>query len=196
MPVLAGDEVRDRDTLLLALVREHRAAHAVADRPDALRAGLAVIVDLDESARIEHDARAIGQQVLREGPAADGDDDAVDDERLAAARIRVTDVHAVLLDFRARYLRTEADVEALLLEVTQRLLGERAIRHGQELLERLQHDGLRPEPAPHAAELESDDARADDAKPLRHRVELECAPGIHDLLAVELDAAQRHRLGS
>ena len=53
---------------------------------------------------------------------------------------------------------------------------------------------FRPEPAPHAAQLESDDARTDDAKPLRHRIEFERAPGIHDLLAVECDAAQRHRL--
>ena len=75
-----------------------------------------------------------------------------------------------------------------------RFLRERAVGHRQELLERLQHDDFGAEAAPHAAELEPDDARADDAKPLRHRVEFERAPGIHDLLAVELDAAQRHRL--
>ena len=32
--VLAGDPLGDRDALLLGLVREHRAAHDVADRPD------------------------------------------------------------------------------------------------------------------------------------------------------------------
>ena len=41
-----------------------------------------MIVHLDEAARVELDARAVGQQVLREGPAADRDDDAVHDERL------------------------------------------------------------------------------------------------------------------
>ena len=55
---MAGDEVGDRDALLLALVREHRAAHAVADRPHALDPRAAFVIHLDEAALIELDARA------------------------------------------------------------------------------------------------------------------------------------------
>ncbi len=75
LAVAAGDEVGHHDALLLALVRQHRAAHAVADRPDALRAGAALIVDLDEAALIELDAGARGQQIARVGTAADGHDE-------------------------------------------------------------------------------------------------------------------------
>ena len=176
MAVVAGDEVGNGDSFFLALVREHRAAHAVADRPHALGARLAVIVDLDEAAAVERDAGALGQQVLGEWPPPDGDDHSIDDERLVAGCVRVGDVHAVLFDLRAGNLGAEPDVEALLLEMPQRFLRDRAVGHRQELLERLEHDRLGTEPAPHAAQLEPDDARPDDAEALRNRVELECSP--------------------
>jgi hypothetical protein len=46
----AGDQFGHRDAFLEALVRQHRPAHAVADRPDAVDAGVAVFVDLDHAA--------------------------------------------------------------------------------------------------------------------------------------------------
>ena len=55
--VLAGDALGDRDALLLGLVREHRAAHDVADRPDVGEIGLALVVDGDEAALVERRAR-------------------------------------------------------------------------------------------------------------------------------------------
>ena len=58
---VTGDEVRHHDTLLLALVGEHRPAHHVADRPDVGHAGSAMIVDLNKAARIELNARAVRQ---------------------------------------------------------------------------------------------------------------------------------------
>jgi hypothetical protein len=51
--VLARDALRDRDALLLRLVREHRAAHDVADRPHVRQVGAALVVDLDEAALVE-----------------------------------------------------------------------------------------------------------------------------------------------
>ena len=62
--VTAGDQVADHHAFVLGLVREHRAAHAIAHGPDVFDAGLAVIVDLDETAFVELHAGAIGQQVL------------------------------------------------------------------------------------------------------------------------------------
>ena len=59
------------------------------------------------------------------------------------------------------------------------------VGHRQELLERLEHDDFGAEAAPDAAEFEPDHARADHAEPLRHGLELERAPGIDDVLAVE-----------
>src|SRR5690606_5038458 len=51
---------------------------------------------------------------------------------------------------------------------------------------------------PDASELETDDTGADHAETLRHGVEIERAPGIHDVLAVEGRGAQlgRRRAGS
>src|SRR6185437_15346545 len=51
----------------------------------------------------------------------------------------------------------------------------------------------RPEAAPDAAHLESDDTRADDAEPLRHDRHRERARIVEDALVVERDAGQRAR---
>ena len=57
----------------------------VADRPDVCAAvGAAFVVDLDEAALVELDARALAEQVLRERPPPDRDDDLVDGDRLLA----------------------------------------------------------------------------------------------------------------
>ncbi len=194
LAIQARDAIGDGDALLLALVRKHRSANAISDRPDLRGARAAVVVDLDESALVEHDARALGEQILRERPPADRDDQAVDDERLITLGVGVAHVHAVLLDFRAADLGAKTDVETELLEMTERFLGKLAIRHRQELIQRFEHHGLGSEPPPDAAEFEPDHARADHAEALRHLGELERAPGIHDALAVELDAPQGHGL--
>ena len=62
---LAGDDFGDRDAFLEALVREHRPAHAVADRPDAFDAGAAMLVDDDAAAIVELDAGAVAEQRRR-----------------------------------------------------------------------------------------------------------------------------------
>ena len=49
---LAGDVLGDRDALVLRLVREHRAGHDVADRPDAGDLGAEVVVGLDLAALV------------------------------------------------------------------------------------------------------------------------------------------------
>ncbi len=56
MPGLAGDNFRDRDTLVLGLVREHRARDHVADGVDALHIGRKMRVDLDAAVIIQRDA--------------------------------------------------------------------------------------------------------------------------------------------
>ena len=122
------------------------------------------------------------------------DDQPVNHERLRPLRVAVTDLHAVLLHRRARDLGAEPDIEAQFLEVPRGFLGELRIGHRQELGQRLQHHGFGAEPAPDAAELEPDHAGTDHAQPLRHHGKVERAPGIHDAIAIEGGAAQRHRL--
>src|SRR5690606_19429920 len=111
----AGDELGHRDAFLEALVREHRAAHAVADGPHAVDAGVAVLVDLDHAALVQLHAGAIGQQAPGRSAPADADQQLVDDDRLLALVVGVGDVHTVLFHLGPADLGAEADVQALLL---------------------------------------------------------------------------------
>src|SRR5690606_21296556 len=61
---VAGDRRRRDQALVAALVREHRLAGAVADRPDARHAGLAALVDGDEALVIEGDADFLESDAL------------------------------------------------------------------------------------------------------------------------------------
>src|SRR5690606_14848799 len=70
---LARDEFGDHDAFLGALVREHRAAYAVTDRPHAFDAGPAVLVDFDAAAIVELDAGSVGEQAAGCRAAADRD---------------------------------------------------------------------------------------------------------------------------
>jgi hypothetical protein len=47
------------DALFLGLVREHRAAHDVADRPHVRQVGLAVVVDRHEAALVDGETRRL-----------------------------------------------------------------------------------------------------------------------------------------
>src|SRR6185437_3144118 len=50
---LAGDPLGHRHAFLGTLVRQHRAAHRVADRPNAIDAGVVVLVDHDAAALVQ-----------------------------------------------------------------------------------------------------------------------------------------------
>ena len=82
--MLAGDALGHRDALLLGLVRQHRPAHHVADRPDAGQVGAAVVVDDDGAALVELEADGLGVQAVGVGHAADRHDQAVDSQRLCS----------------------------------------------------------------------------------------------------------------
>ena len=135
------------------------------------------------------------EQILRVGTPADRDDEPVDGERLLALGIGVGDLDGVARDRRAGHLGAQADVQALLLEVPQRLLGDLLVGDRQEIRQRLEHDHLAAEPPPDAAQLEADHAGADDAEALRHGVEVERAPGIDDA-AVPSNGAERSSIGA
>src|SRR5204862_5650686 len=191
-----GDEVGDHHALLLALVGQHRAAHAVPDRPHTLDTGAAGLIDRDEAALIELHTGLRAQEVLGVGTAADCHHQSIDGEALSALAVLVGDLDRTPRDRSARDLGAEADIEAELLEVPQRLAGELLVGERQEVRQRFQHHDLRSEPAPHAPELESDYARADDAEPLRYRLEFERTPGVDDVRRPEGSRAQLDRSGA
>jgi hypothetical protein len=126
---VAPDELGDHDALFHSLVREHRAAHQVADRPNVRRRRSALVVDLDEAFLIDLDLGGEVEQVLRDGLAPDRDDELVDGKLLRRAAGLVAYLDRIALDLRARDFRAEAHVQALLLEVAQRFLRDLLIAH-------------------------------------------------------------------
>src|SRR5688572_16974463 len=187
---LAGDQLGDHHAFFLALVREHRAAHEIADRPDVRGSRTALVIDSDEATLVDLYTRALAEQILRERPAADRHHDLVDFDALLALRVGVFQLHTGGALVRARHLCAETNVEPELLEVLERFLRYGAIGRRQERIERFEHDHFCTETSPDAAELEADDAGADHAEALRHGVELQRAPRIDDLLAVKRQTLQ------
>ena len=169
--VLAGDALGHRDALFLGLVRQHRAAHDVADRPDVRQVGLAVVVDHDGAALVELQADRLGVQADGVGHAADRDDQLVA-RRASAPRPwrrcrRPRRPSSPVFDLAD--LDAELDLQALLGEGLLRLLGDLLVDRAEEGRQRFEHRHLGAEAAPHRAHLEADHARADHAQRLRHR---------------------------
>src|SRR5262245_12429602 len=182
----AGDEVGHHHAFLLALVSEHRAAHAVTDGPDVLDTGTAVLVDLDEAALIELHSRLRSKEVLGVGAPADCNHEPIDSNALLSLRIAVGDLHLIARHRRAIHLGAGADVESLLLEVTQRLTRQLLIRKGEKIGQRFDDHDLRAEAAPDTTQLQADDTAADYAEALWHRLEFERAPGVDDVWWLEV----------
>jgi hypothetical protein len=193
----AGDQLGDGHAFLETLVREHRAANAVAHCPDAFDAGVAVLVDDDASALVDLDASAFGQQLVGGGAAADGDQQPVDGDGLLAVLVGVGDLDRLFPDLGLRDLGAQLDGQALLVELAARGLGDVGIGGAEEGVHCLEHRHFRAQALPHAAQLQADDAGADDAQTLRHRSQIERASVVDDVFAVERHAFQldRYRAG-
>jgi hypothetical protein len=91
--VFVAQFLRDRldggNAFVARLVRQPRARRAIADGPQALGAGAAVAVDLDEAA-VDLGTGLLEPDVLGVGDNADGDD--------AVAELGVLDLAALVLD--------------------------------------------------------------------------------------------------
>src|SRR5450755_1091793 len=99
-------------------------------------------------------------------------------------RIGIENIHDAPGHRGTRYFGAQFDIQALLLEMPLSLLRNGLVRDRQELLQGFEYDHFAAQPPPDATQLESDDAGADHAKPLRHGVEFQGIPGIDDVLAV------------
>ena len=134
------------------------------------------------------------------GPAADRDEHDVGGERLGRAlALRRRDADRRGRPCRAvdaRHLGAEAERKALLLENALALLGDLAVHAGQDAVEELDDRHLGAEPPPDRADLQPDDAGADDEQPLRHALQLQRAGRGDDPLLVDLDAGERRRIGA
>src|ERR1700694_483273 len=125
----AGDQVRDHHALLLALVGQHRAPYAIPDRPHALHARAAGVIDADEAAFVQLNPGIGPEQIPAIGSATDRDHQPLDTQVLRAFGILVRDIDRCARHRSARDLGAQANVEAEFPEVPQRLLGE--LLHGE-----------------------------------------------------------------
>ena len=189
--VLAGDALGNRHALFFGLVRQHRAAHHVAHRPDVRQVGLAVAVHGHEAAFVQLQAHGVGVQAAGVGHTADRDDQLVHDQLLLGA-LGVDVRHGHRLGGRLDLADLDAhlDVQALLGEGLQGFLGHLLVGGGQEFRHRFQDGDVGTQAAPHAAHFQADHASADDAQRLGHGADVQGAVvGQHDLF-VERQAGQ------
>ena len=191
MAGLAGDQLGDHDALFHALVRQHRAAHDVAHRPDVGQVAAAVVVDVDAAALVELEADGLAAKPFGVRHAADGDDELVAFEHMALIAGVVFDGDALLAGGYLVDLHAEADVEALLFrEHLPGFPGDGGIGGGEEFRQGFEDRDLGAEALPDAAQLEADDAGADDAEALRHGVEGERAGVVANQLVVDGNAVE------
>jgi len=194
MPVLSRDALRDGDALLFRLVREHRAADDIADRPHVREVGPALRVDGDEAALVERQLDRIGSKARGVRHAADRDDQPIVSRLLRlAVGILVADDDIVRARLDAGDCDARVNDEPLLREHALRFLRHRFVRGAEERGQRFEDGGLGAKAPPHAAHLESDHAGAHDAKPFRHVGNGERACVVEHAHVVEGDARQRAR---
>jgi hypothetical protein len=133
VPVLAGDALGHRHALFLGLVRQHRAAHHVAHRPDAGQVGAAVGVDHDGATLVELQAHGFGVQpvVLGTRPIETISLSTSSVLRLALG-VGVGHTDALLAGLDLPDLHAQLDLQALLGEGLLRFLGNLFVHRAQE----------------------------------------------------------------
>ena len=153
----------DRDApLVRRLVREHRLADDVADREDRRLVRAALLVDHDEAALIDLHVRALQPGNFRVRPAADRDQDAI--EQLLRRVGFALEGHADPVGFRLHLhdLRLQQHALHRLRHALGENVDEVAVGAGQQPRRHL-HDGDgAAERGVDGAELEADVAAADD----------------------------------
>ena len=138
-------------------------------RVDAGDGGLPAGVDLDLAARAEDDAELVEAEALGVGAAAGGDEDHVGVERLLAVVLAelVGDAGGAVGGLGALDGGAEDDLQALLGQQALQGLADLEVHAGGDLVEELEDGDLAAEAGIDRAELEADDAGADDGEALR-----------------------------
>src|SRR6185437_10562173 len=192
----AGDGLDDDDALVLGLVRQHRRAGDVADRPQAGNVGAAVVID-DDGATVDLHAELFEPEVLRVALHADGRDQGIAGDVDLAAVLELDMGHDAGLRFvDLGDLGLGHELDTALFEALLYVRGDFGVLDRQDLRQQLDDRHLRAERAVERGELHADGPRAHDDERFRHRLgrhRLEIGP---DAIAVGLDAGQHARPGA
>ncbi len=154
------------------------------------------MIGFDLAALVQFQPDLVEAQSIRIGATADRHQNHIRLDRFGrAARSRLDGQgHALLARLRAGHLGAEPIFEALLLEDLVGFLADFAVHAGQDLVQIFHDRDLGPQPTPHAAQFQADDAAADNDQMPRHLVQFQRTGRIDDLAAgiVHLDTRQRH----
>ena len=190
MTVLTRDALGDRDAFVLGLVREHRATHDVADRPDAGQVGFAIGVGDDESALVQCEPHFGGVESGRMRHATNRHDELVEAHGLRlAVRVGIVD-QDILARGDLGDVHAETDREALFCEQFRGFLRDLLVGRTEQRRQCFEHRHVRAEAPPDTAHFQPDDARTDDAETLGHVRQRERAFVVEDALVVERRARQ------
>src|SRR6478735_890930 len=156
---IASHDVLDAgDSLFLRLVREHRAAHDVANGVEAGNVGAKVIVDRDSSARIELDAYGVQAEPSGVRNATDRDQYAI------ALDVRLplhAHEHPLAIAASAGDLRSQAKLDALLGEDTLGFFRNVRVHARQDALEVFEDGDFGAQTVPNRPEFEPNVAGSD-----------------------------------
>ncbi|MNE01767.1 hypothetical protein D3C80_942170 [compost metagenome] len=193
---VAGDALGDHDALFRRLVGQHGATYHVTDGVDARNAGLALVVDEDETALVQGHAAVGGQQVGGHRATAHGHDQLVEGQLLLALGVGEVHSHLLLLHFGTGDAGAQTDLQALLGEDLHGFLGNLLVGGREEFLQGFDDSDFSTQAGPDGAQLEADHAGADHAQRLRHGLEVQGAGGVDDHVLVDRGRRDVHRLGA
>ncbi len=156
-------------------MRQHRPAGEIADREYVRHVGLHLLVDGDDAAFVDVDARVFGAELVAIRPAADGHQHFV--EGVAGRLLPFLEQH---VDARGRRLhgrdfRTEHDVVFARLDDLEERPQQVRVGAGHQRIHQLDDGDRRTERAVDAGHLQADDAATDDKQLPGYRIELQRA---------------------
>ena len=186
-----GDVLGDEDALGEAAVRELQPGDDVAHGVDAVDGGAAALVGDDEAA-VERDAGLLVAQPVGDRAAADGDEQQVGDELVAALEVHRHGVEPSCV----RRLEPHAGAErdAALAERALQGRAHGGVLRGDEPGQRLDDGHLGAERAHDGGELDPDDAAAEHDDALGHGIERQRLVAGHDRPA-DLETGQGAGVG-
>ena len=188
----AGDLLGDEDALLEAAVGQLQAGHDVADGEHAVEVGAAALVGQHEAA-LHRDALLLVPEAVGDRPAADGDEQQLGLDALAALD---GDGDAVVGGLDARNGVPVRKSILRLRKARSSALEDASSSSGDQAGQRLDDRDVGAEALPDAGELAADDAAAEHDHRRGHPVEPQRVLGGDDPLAVDLEAGQRARVGA
>ena len=195
--MLARNALCDCDAFFLGLVRQHRAAHHVADGPDVGQISFALAIDHNGTALVELQPHFLRRKTNGVGHPTNRHDQLVHFKRLGLTLgVGPGDGHAFFPDLDFADFGAELDIQTLLDKGFVRFLGNLLIDRPQKHRQSLQHSHLGTQTAPDRPHLQADHARADQSQLFGHSGHAQGTVIGQNVFLVERRTRQGTRIGA